>query len=194
MSEWNKRAVFFFAILILTSIHAEKASAQAIYWENGLSFSKVGKEKRESNYFTGVGVHYLTKEYFFLSSGLGFQHRGVKFEASMAEGVPPVTLSDKYITMNTLFNVKKTVQHVDFYIGVGPEVSFYLNNKAIPDQTEFFNSTLFGLHCTTGIRYTEGYWIGGVNFHYQPGLTSVTHSMKLKDKTLAFGASVGYRF
>ncbi|MCC8134199.1 MAG: hypothetical protein LIP04_11920 [Tannerellaceae bacterium] len=193
MNEWNKKSRYFLLMAVLP--FSGSLSAQSLYWENGLSFSKWGMSTKRS-YTTQAGLRYLIKDCFFLSTGVGLLHRGDEFYFYTGENLPGAAgpTSDKYLLLNTLFHVKKTFRSADLYAGVGPMANIYLKSKNFPEEKEIMKSVTWGLDCTADFQYRFEPLMAGLSVHYYPAFTSPVKETAPKDKTYSIGASIGYMF
>lgn len=195
-----------------------KVQAQVVTVENGFSITsmknvKLGVDKVYP-YQMSVGMQYMDKGWYNLSSNIGYTRRGGQekipyFSISGEQQKDCITYKDKlhYLTLSTTFDIKKTSRDgYTFFLGVGPRLDFKL--KAVettyadfddgvseyePTKVNLhgYHPVLFGLKCVGGIRKDIGNMQLGLNIAYLPSFTRLTSGVR--DKTFTFGLSLGYK-
>ena len=116
-----KKLLFIF----IGCLFAIYSYSQSLYLDNGVSFSRLNNNynKTLTTYRVEAGVNYLNRSLFFLSSGVGFQEMGGRFDYLQIEDQTneinhTVNASVKYITINSLINFKYEKQNWMTYLGV----------------------------------------------------------------------------
>lgn len=113
---------------------SERTFSQVIKIENGVSFSKMNAASSLNIhnplpfYTVNIGCDYLEKDWFFLSSEIGYVRKGGKGHSNDEIGFSEKNTLD-CITLNTSFNVKCNVGGFNLYLGVAPTLDFALKNK-----------------------------------------------------------------
>lgn len=215
----NKSSVW---LVVLLFLFVATANGQMLKVEGGMAFSKLRTQGLNGNQFfdksvkpfqMSVGVEYLDKEHFNLSSSIGYFRTGGKDEIIMAGGDGEILNSNfeykyliDYLTVNTLFNIRKTDNRTTYYIGVGPRLDFKLGssknvNQDLENADELMpevNTVIFGLKCEAGFWYdlSDKFRIGA-NVGYLPSFTKAWTSPVASDVTMTtrsftLGVSLGY--
>ncbi|MCD8267121.1 MAG: PorT family protein [Parabacteroides sp.] len=197
-------------------------NAQVLKVEGGMAFSNLRTSGLERNQlfnkfvipFQGsIGIEYLDKKNFNLSSSIGYLRMGGKEKIYQYNGPDPANASlvDQkyfidYLTINTLFNLKRSVHRLTYYLGVGPRVDFKTGvREAGVESMEYIdgkqpevNSAVFGLKCEAGIWYAlDDRFRLGANIGYLPSFTKAWISPVVSDITMAtraftLGLTLGY--
>ena len=101
---------------------SEITFSQVIKIENGVSFSKMNAASSLNFhnplpfYTVNIGCDYLEKDWFFLSSEIGYVRKGGKGHSNDEIGFSEKNTLD-CITLNTSFNVKYNVGGFNLYLG-----------------------------------------------------------------------------
>lgn len=189
----NSKILLLCVILGLT--YSSHALSQDIFIENGYSLSTLFKNFKypDSEYEFAVGINFLHSDYFFLSGSIGYIGKGGKITAYTEDMTRKEVRNNKYITFNTVFNLKKSFRNTDLYAGMGPRVDFKTSSglKEIKDNS---NSTILGLKCNIGINHYISNLLMGVNFSYLPSFTDFQPNINVKEKTFTLGLIVGRCF
>ncbi len=211
----NKSCVWL--VCVLLSI-AAMGKAQVVTLENGFSITSMRHSKVVSGnvypYQMALGMQYMDKGWYNLSSSIGYMRRGgqekILYASITGENNDYLTVKDKlhYLTVSTTFDIKKTSQDgYTFFIGVGPRLDFKLKSVEVTysdfDQSrpegyeptkenlDGIHPVLFGLKCVGGIRKDIGNMQLGFNIAYLPSFTHL--SKGVHDRTFTFGLSLGYK-
>jgi len=206
-----KKKCFFIICLYLCGL---SSFSQVIKVENGISFTSLNKlaDKTIYPYQLSVGVEYMDKGRFNLSTNVGYLRKGGRSSIIIADyqGMPLTPDNWKlyvdYLTFNTTFDVKYTFREGGcVFIGAGPRVDFKINTNDFFDyfsedfgKTLSLNDVILGMKLTCGYRYSLNERIQlGLNVAYLPSFTKIS---KLKigedslwDKTFTCGLSLGYK-
>lgn len=200
----------------------EVVHAQMLKVDGGVAFSKFRTNGMVGNplfnkavipFHMSLGLEYLDKKYFNLSSSVGYLRMGGKEKIYHYNGADPsdVSIVDyrniiDYVTVNTLFNMKRSVSRMTYYIGIGPRVDFKIgskvtgldDNESADEQPPKISPVVFGLKCETGFRYAiDNHLRLGANVSYLPSFTKAWTSPIVSDITLTawsihLGVSIGY--
>lgn len=87
------------------------------------------------SYVGGVGIDYMDKKYFYLSSSLYFQRKGAKDNnyVTIASGKEPVfnklSVAKSFLHFNTTFRGRLPLKNGHFYLGAGPKLDLLLGHK-----------------------------------------------------------------
>lgn len=208
-----KKRSFVWIVLLLNSIGLTKA--QVIKIENGLAFSKVTKvfDKFIIPYQGSIGIDYMDRGWYNLSSQLGYIRKGGSAEVTVNKaetgGVPSIKDMDykfDYLTFNTTFRVKReTIYNNTLYAGIGPRIDYFLHrnytlatpeeiiNQIMPDA----NKVIIGLKCEAGLDYQFDRFLVGLNISYLPSFTKMQKQPKdgifaYRDLTFTAGIVLGY--
>lgn len=212
----KKNCVWLVCILLCMSVGVK---GQVIRVDGGVAFSKLKAKGIPINsiysdavrpFQMSVGLEYCDKDWFNLSSSIGYLRKGGSMNVGISDNVGDVTEYFDYIdylTVNTLFNMKRSVRRETYYVGVGPRLDFKMGARstcsALPELEPTMKdarAVVFGLKCELGFWYdlNEHYRIGA-NFSYLPSFTKAWVSpaedskMKIGDRTFTLGLSLGYR-
>lgn len=205
-----KRSCCVWIVACLLICFSGVVKGQVIKLENGVAFTKLkGYGKSMMPYQVSLGIDYLDRSWFNLSSQAGYIRKGSKEKIGIyneAESIPHDYVYNKvgadYITLNTTFQLKKESGNETYYVGIGPRVDFKIDDLSPVINTEnplksFFKSesVLYGLKCEAGFKYTANRLQMGINFSYLPSFNKqidVGEDFSLRDQTFTLGLSVGY--
>lgn len=215
----NKSSVWLVVMLFL---FVATANGQMLKVEGGMAFSKLRTQGLDGNqlfdksikpFQMSVGVEYLEKEHFNLSSSIGYLRTGGKNKVIIAGGDGGILNSNfnykyfiDYLTVNTLFNIKQINNRTIYYIGIGPRLDFKLGSREnIYEDMDYLegkrpelNTVIFGLKCEVGFWYDLGDKFRlGANVAYLPSFTKAWTSPVAPDVTMTtrsfnLGVSLGY--
>lgn len=195
----EKRCVWMvFVLLCLMG----PARAQVITIENGVSVAKLKKGYDGQNlypYQMSLGMEYMDRGRYNLSSQIGFLKKGGKTEefkifgeeSGTAAGKGRDRLHIRYLTMNTTFEVKtRPTNGWVGYAGVGPRLDVYLSNSLYMDEdfgvseeiggaeghvrtgsASHLCPVVFGLKCVAGMKKAIGHLQIGLHVAYLPSFT-----------------------
>ena len=207
----NRSCVWFVCALLFVAMAGK---AQVVTLENGGSITSMRYSKfaldKVYPYQMALGMQYLDKGWYNLSSNIGYTRRGSQVGMVTLQGEGDVTLKEKlhYLTVSTTFDIKKTSRDgYTFFVGLGPRLDFNLKSVAqtyvdfdqhgpegfVPtkEKIDGFYPVLFGLKCVGGIRKDFGNMQLGLNIAYLPSFTRLAEGVR--DRTFTFGLSLGYK-
>lgn len=208
---------YYVGLVCLLLCLSPAMKGQVIRLDGGVAFSKLMSrgvkgfdqyDRKVMPFQMSVGVEYLDKELFNLSSSVGYIRKGGKSKIyETIDAVEPTVYADylDYVTMNTLFVLKRSVRRETYYVGGGPRLDVKVGyHPGLPIDEDLsmnkFRPLVFGLKCELGFWYdlTDRYRLG-VNFSYLPSFTKTWKpvaddaAIKLGDRTFTLGLSLGYR-
>lgn len=194
--------MFFLVLLILI---AGEIKAQIIRVDNGISFSSIHDyifHKKIYPYHFSLGIDYLDRNFFYLSSDVGYIRKGGQYKINVFDqkvnGDFKIGVHLDYITVSTLANFKyRLTGKTECYVGVGPRLDFKINRKYFSEDEELYQlftenaphvKTLsVGLKCQMGINYSlSSRFFAGIYFSYLPSFAKV---FKVKEDQVSFGNS-----
>lgn len=186
-----QRKIILFAFILFAI--SQSVISQSIFWENGISISSISKETSMKTYTSNLNIDYLHNDWYYLSSGIGYiQKGGDLYIYDINTYLVSSKISNKYVSINTVFNVMKPINNWDLYVGVGPRIDFKINSKATSKDIDVSNSVLLGLKCAVGFNYHFHKFCGGLTLSYLPSLTNFYKDLSKKDKTFIIGFTLGY--
>lgn len=205
------------------------ADAQMVKVEGGVAFSKLKSkgmvggiqyyDKSIVPFQMSVGLEYLDRDRYNLSSSIGFYRAGGRMDipyyteestgASQANGKIIVRDYANYITINTVFNIKHSVRRATYYIGVGPRIDIGLStsesikgmsekDEAAMEKPDWDMKPVIGLKCVAGFWYSlDEHFRLGASFSYLPSFTKtwaspIDSGFKFYNRSFTLGAAVGY--
>jgi len=201
-----------FAIVLLISF-LQVSKSQVIRLENGVAISHIkdGFERDIYTYQNSLGLDYLDRDWYYLSSNVGYYRAGG--EIYVAQSINDLFLQALYIdylTFNTTFNAKVNLSgKCHIYAGVGPRLNVKVshsagNNIDLESYNEEFlsyihlNTLDFGLKTTIGFNYDLGKMALGISASYLPSFTKALKKEEGirrpgKNSTFTFGLLLGYK-
>lgn len=218
----KKRCVWMACVLFCLMAPAR---AQVITVENGVSVAKLKKGYDGQNvypYQMSVGMEYMDRGRYNLSSQIGFLKKGGKTKEFGIFGEEDGTnsargrdrLHIRYLTMNTTFQVKtRPADGWVGYAGIGPRLDVYLSNSFYPDpnwslppdvvvasSASHLCPVVFGLKCVAGIKKSVRHLQIGLHVAYLPSFTKTydqpfslfNEGVGGRDRTFTVGVSLGY--
>lgn len=180
-------------LLLMTKVYS-----QSVFIENGVSLSSLQNvyDQMICKYHMNVGVNYLDKKWCFLSSSLGYLRKGGQYSYLYAEEIGKESSlchneSAKYVTLNTLFNLKYEKSNMIFYLGIGPQIGVNVGNSIISDYDKL-KKINYCLKSTLGINCCLNRFLLGGSFGYIPTLGHMFETKEGNDKTFTVSLLVGY--
>lgn len=191
----NQKIFFTIILSFITVI----VSSQEVYITNGITFSSAGEgiNHSQKSYQINLGINYIKNKWYFLSSNIGFTYKGGTFYKEIINKEEPFTrkideFSYNFFSIETLFNIKKSLKFSYLYLGCGPRLDIRINNPYNSDIK--VNKTIFGLRLSSGYNYYISDFIIGLNVNYYPSFTKYFKYIKKRDQTFSLGLSLGYIF
>lgn len=156
-----------------------------------------------------IGLDYLDKKYFNLSSNLGFISKGGKQTVVLMSLLAPsleVTYDARldYLSANTLIDLKYPIfDKMTPYISVGPRIDYlidYSNQYHIQTVKDDLNSLNYGFILGSGLKYDWSRFQIDIHAHYYLNFNKIADRPAemsdhgtISDKTFTINLSLGYR-
>jgi hypothetical protein len=175
-------------------------SFSSLDWDIGLSaIDKTNKTLVGYSYF--VGVDYLDKTYFNLSSNFGIIKKGGRVTKTVVNASgsrlydESISSALDFVSFNTSLILKYSFYHLIPFLSVGPRFDYLMN-----DYGEY-NKSNYGLILGGGLKYELQKMLLGVradyylNFNDIADLSAGSTNMgkSLNCKTIAVNLTIGYR-
>ena len=198
--------------------------SQVIKMEHGANLTWMdggGYAKKRGAYSFMLGCDYLEKDWFMLSSEIGYIQRGGRSLFSYTEGYDPDRGQYEYnyrriakldfFQINTTFRFKHDFKRFTLFMGVGPTIDILLKDRSeyqkqpinsdqitTTETSIHHNNVLYGLKYELGINYhINNKWNAILNFSQLNSFKGSTighydgDSFRNKIATLSLG--IGYR-
>ena len=190
----NKKKYLFKAVILLAlAFNDISINAQQIYIENGVSISSIGKSEYESSYQVSLGINYLHRKNYFLTTNIGYISKGGRFYYT-DDNNQDKFINNKYITLSVLFNLSKQLNNSLLYLGLGPRYDIRVNSNNTPKEFNWSKRSLLGLKINTGFSYLFSDFIIGFDLSYLPTFTNYLINSSAKDNTFTVGCRIGFNF
>jgi len=206
MKKNNCILVICLLVCISTSI-----KSQVLKIENGIAFANQVMKVSGGGKYTGetihpyqvsAGIEYMNKDWYYLSSSIGYLRKGEGGILDSPENGTPyqkLTVVHDYITANTTFRAyKSTTSGFEFYAGAGPRLDYILKSKFegkhLEESIELSKGrkVIVGLKGEVGINYRFGKMLTGLNFSYLPSFMKQHKDLNIRDRTFTLGLVLGY--
>lgn len=192
-----------FVVLCMTSL---MAPAQFLKIDNSIVMSAYSNDQdlpildsRVTNYAISVGLDYLVRDWFSLSSQIGYMRLEAEQEVDIA---PPefgeITEQQAFIHLNTTFRPHLQKEDVSFFVGIGPTIDILAgdqgaNNSFFNGYT--YNNVTFGFKAEVGVVQTTEKLRFGVVGGYLRGFTPTleTDAISLFNDSFTAAITIGYR-
>ncbi len=208
--------IFLLLFMFVALAHAQTFNVQAgtsiskLNWELSTLNTKSIYNKTLLSYSVLMGVNYIDKKYFNLSSNIGLIKRGGKADRYLNDSDGKLTgevITEKpaldYLTFNSTIDLKYPLnEKLVSFISCGPRVDYLLNNSNHFDPLKSMNELediTLGVILGGGIRYTRQNMEYGVRVDYYADLNSPAEwtvenvNGKVSLNTLTVNCTVGYR-
>jgi hypothetical protein len=175
-------------------------SFSSLNWNAGLpTIDKTNKTLVGYSYF--VGVDYLDKTYFNLSSNFGIIKKGGQATKTVvdASGIrlydESISSALDFVSFNTTFVVKYSFYRLIPFLSVGPRFDYLMN-----DYGEY-NKSNYGLILGGGLKYKFRQMLLGIRADYYLNFNDMADlsveqtnlGKSLNCKTIAVNMTIGYR-
>jgi hypothetical protein len=184
---------------------AAVCQAQILKMDNGITInhlhgSDIDQFKGTFNSYAGqVGIEYLERKYFYLSSGIGYVKSGGEAERPIGYTEPFSSREEwSYVHLNTTFRGRANINKTEVFAGIGP----YLNILAGDNEMK---NALYSGYTVPGTNW-GGRLEAGVNENagrvkiglYASWLFPLSATVKTQytswdARSIGIYASVGYR-
>jgi len=206
-----KKRSFVWIVLLLCSFGAVKG--QVLKIENGVAITSLniagqGHEGTFFPYQMSIGLDYMDRGWYGLSSSIGYLRKGSKDDVMISlpevgyafNGTVKETFS--YITANTTFRIKGTTRdNFTLYAGLGPRLDLKISDGVKwpkidgldPGSTDLDGrSLIIGLKTEVGVNYNFNRYQVGLNFSYLPSFNKPMPGGVVKERTFTAGIVLGY--
>jgi len=156
------------------------------------------------------GIEYLNKDYFNLSTNIGYLVKGGKDEYDFVNLTSEILMRKEkkvklnYITLNTLLDFKYPINDkIIPFVSIGPRIDYLLSYSDVLDKLDEINELdklSFGLSVGAGVRYQLSKVRFGIRTDYYVNFNEIAEwpsqsgnlGGKISDKTLLINLSIGY--
>lgn len=202
-----KKRKILWVVCLLIAITVTGTS-QVIKIENGFAISTLTNKFNSADdniypYQASLGVDYMDREWYALSSQIGFLRKGIGgiLETILDKGSTTEELQIQldYITMNTTFRIKTSPwNNFTAYLGAGPRIDIYTGGRS---TSNFSDTKVSGTHkLIAGLKTEAGFYgqynrlQAGINFGYLPSFVKPFggNNTFSGDRTFTLGFVLGY--
>ncbi|MCW3465274.1 hypothetical protein [Chitinophaga nivalis] len=195
----KKTALIFTCFLFISTCYA-----QILKIDNGISINSLKGKKfdlfpQKIVSYTGmVGVEYLQKKWFYLSSEIGYIKLGGKENSTVGSAANANKESWNYAQLNTSFRLRTPGSKTEFYLGAGPYLNILLGSGTFSDDLYAgysIQKTNWGSKLEAGINENINKFRVGINCTYLLPFSPVAKSpyTSIDARSLAVYISLGYR-
>ncbi|MEN7550761.1 hypothetical protein AAG747_22765 [Rapidithrix thailandica] len=140
-------------LLIALLFSAQFVNAQVIKLDNGIAFSSFRNKKdlpmlsnSIKNYFVSVGIDFLEKKWFYLSSQIGYVKLGGKeTNEFLDKDLRDVKSRTAFVHITTTFRMHPNRDKANFFVGLGPYVNILSDQNTI-DVILYKDYTIENIH------------------------------------------------
>lgn len=196
--------IWFSTILLFVAVTVH---AQYIKLDNGVVLSSLSNKKdlallnsSVSNYSFLFGTDYLEKNWFYLSSQIGYSKLGGReTNPSLPAEFRSISESRSYLHLNTTFRAYVKYDDLRIFVGIGPYVNFLTGAKNFDSEVYKPYYELQSLHtggkADIGLTQDANKFRIGVVGTYMYGLTPLAKSdyLSLNNNAFSVMITVGYR-
>lgn len=133
------KSLFLICFLIFAeSVKAQFNKSSYLKIDNGVMLSSFRSNPNlniltdnNRNYSTSLGIDYLQKKWFYLSSQIGYARIGGQEtnEGLIGTNDFKITENSDYVHVNTTFRITTRRQDLNFFAGIGPFVNILTSSK-----------------------------------------------------------------
>ncbi|MDR1200524.1 MAG: hypothetical protein LBL58_02690 [Tannerellaceae bacterium] len=176
-------------LLICISIFRDSES-QVLKINNGISYSSFTHKNIEilnskiTSYSLTLGCEYLKKQYFELSSEIGYIQKGgrehdfIIFDNNN-NNIRYINIDEKnnYLSINTTARFKYIIYNNYIYIGIGPKIDFLLSDKELIHYDYILDRVSLGFKSEFGFTQNLNKKINvGLNFTHLGNIGKIAKS------------------
>lgn len=214
----------FLIVIAFLSIGICDMYSQVIKMEHGANLTWMdggGYAKKRGAYSFMLGCDYLEKDWFMLSSEIGYIQRGGRSLFSYTEGYDPDRGQYEYnyrriakldfFQINTTFRFKHDFKRFTLFMGVGPTIDILLKDRSeyqkqpinsdqitTTETSIHHNNVLYGLKYELGINYhINNKWNAILNFSQLNSFKGSTighyDGDSFRNKIAILSLGIGYR-
>lgn len=198
------RLLYIKYLVILFFILPIYTYAQTVKINNCLSanWSNNGT-KKTYKYTPTIGVEYLERTYFLLSSSIGISHKNQEY--SILNGENTLETNIKYLEVSTTGRFKFKTNDITFFIGIGPAIDWKIKSrykthgeikKNSSDHGEFIaNKSVINLLTEAGVYKNFNKFILEFSTAYKSNITNIIPESRkgFISHSLSLNLSFGYK-
>ena len=203
---FSMKKLFYYALFLLFS---PVAQAQFIKIDNGVLFSSFRNElkldiltQRNTSYATALGIDYLQKKHFYLSSQIGYLQIGghEKNDALAGTGFGEACEQTSFVHLNTQFRYLIFTEKPfspSFFVSLGPFANILSGKKAFKSYYQGYDfQNLYGglkteLGITKDFRRLRLGLVGSYLYNLSP--TAKSSALGLNSPSYSIMFTLGYR-
>ena len=201
--------LFLIIFLIFTrSVNAQFSKSSYLKIDNGVILSSFGSNpnlnilsNNNRNYSTSLGIDYLQKKWFYLSSQIGYAKIGGQEtnEGLIGTNDFKIIENSDYFHVNTTFRITTRRQDLNFFAGIGPFVNFLVSSKNFKSNLYKDSYRLKEIHtggkAEVGISHDiDKIKIGLIgSYMYNLSPSALTDFITLNNQNYSVMLSVGYK-
>ena len=183
-------------------------SNSSLDWELGNNSFKIYDEKI-TGHSIFIGLDYLEKKYFNLSSNIGIISKGGSGFRFYVDpfGMPLISTNEKatidYLSFNNTIDIKFPIKEKIFpFLSIGPRIDYLIssNNNFKYNTTNYtLNKFSLGLNMGAGIKYQFSRFQIGVRGDYLVNLNKISdynnfsRTQEIKDNTFLVNTVIGIK-
>lgn len=180
-----KKAGLFLAILLYVNL----TFGQVVNFQSGITVSQLDWKisgtinsqnslfnKSYTSYSTFLGLDYLNKEHFYLSTNVGLIKKGGKDERqSFTNETETVKASLDYLALNTLLNLKYDInERYTPFVCFGPQIGYLISyNDQFDNINNYLEKKSFGIVLGGGLKYKISKFQLGLRTDYYSDFSKV---------------------
>ncbi len=210
-----KKLVLIITTFLLTSL----TYGQIIKIQGGISSSTIdwgyfdpSYENSLLGYSVFAGIDYLDKQYFNLSSNVGFVRKGGKVEVLIVDDFGEYNGEIKtekptldYLSLNTLFELKYNIKEIiSPFISFGPRFDYLVKNSLFFDNLEEnieLKSLSIGMLLGGGIKHDLSKFQLGIRCDYYLNFNNIADwkvwtsngTREITNNTITVNLTIGYK-
>lgn len=206
MKHASMKKLLYYALFLLFS---PVAQAQFIKIDNGILFSSFRNElkldiltQRNTNYATALGIDYLQKKHFYLSSQIGYLQVGghEQDDTLIGTGFDQACEQTSFIHINTQFRYLITTEKPfspSVFISLGPFANILSGKKEFKSYYQGYNfQNLYGglkteLGITKDLHSVRLGLVGSYMYNLSP--TAKSSALELTSQSYSIMFTLGYR-
>jgi hypothetical protein len=202
------KSLFLLIFLLLAkSVNAQVSKSIYLKLDNGIMLSSFRNSinvdilaNNNSNYSTSIGIDYLQKKWFCLSSQIGYARIGGREANDGLVGTSNFKISENsdYVHVNTTIRVTTQRRELNFFAGVGPYFNLLVSSNNF--KSDFYKNgyqfkEIYGggkteVGISRNINKIRISVVGSYMFNLSPSAS--TDFITLNNKTYSTMLSLGY--
>ena len=187
-------------IILMVILTPVLAYGQDIKVESGVTFGKLNYDIGDNTYYKNiaigyyatVGIDYLKKRRFNISSNIGFLQKVGSDVAIFSDALGNETYSTKtalrfnYLTVNTFTECNFAAKGIIPFAFGGPRLDYAINSNHV----DFNERLAFGVTLGAGAKYSSGRLLLGLRIEY---LLNFNKILNTDDRTFSSTLMFGYK-